>query len=141
MREEGPGRWAPLQCSVEHGESPLEACAREVRRLTGYHVSPSCAGVVYAAVNPEHDYTLVFVADAPTGGDESLPASLRWTDLHGFGHHDDVAPLHRALVPLLLGADGPLVVFLDGDGEDARVRDSAPIAHARLSPLVFAVAE
>jgi hypothetical protein len=44
------------------------------------------------------------------------------------------------MVPLLLTADGPLVVFLDGNDEEPVLRDSAPIPHARLSPLVFAVA-
>ena len=133
-------RLLPIQGSVKPGESPLQACAREVHERTGFHVSPSCAGVIYAAEDAEHDYTLVFIADAPPQTDNLAGTPLRWVDLHGFRHHEEVPQLHRDLVPLLLTADGPMVVFLDGDAAEPRVRDSAAIPHARLSPLVFAVA-
>ena len=141
MIEADDGRWVPIQSAVTKGESPLEACSREVTRLTGLHVSPSCAGVVYAVEDSEHDYTLVFVADATAEGSESLSKALRWVDLHGIKHRDDVPALHRELVPLLLTADGPLVVILDNDGPEPLLKESAPIAHARLSPLVFAIAQ
>ena len=143
MVEAGHGmdRLLPIQAAVRTGESPLAACAREVHARTGFHVSPSCAGVIYAAEDSEHDYTLVFVADAPAESENLAGTSLRWVNLHGFRHDERVPLLHRDLVPLLLTADGPLVVFLDGEQEEPRLRDSAPIPHARLSPLVFAVAQ
>lgn len=143
LMQEAPevGRLAPLQCVVEKGESPLEACAREVRRLTGFHISPSCAGVIYAAEDAEHDYTLVFVADAPATAGETPPESLQWVALQGIRERTDVPLLHRELVPLLLTADGPMVVFIDAQAEEPHLKSSAPIAHARLSPLVFAVAQ
>src|SRR5688572_20623458 len=143
MIEDGPSldRLLPIQGAVRVGESPLAACAREVHARTGFHVSPSCAGVIYAAEDSEHDYTLVFVADAPAESDNLAGTPLRWVDLHGFRQQERVPQFHRDLVPLLLTADGPLVVFLDGGPEEPRLRDSAPIPHARLSPLVFAVAQ
>ena len=92
MIEGGPGmdRLLPIHGAVRPGESPLAACAREVHDRTGFHVSPSCAGVVYAAEDAEHDYTLVFVADAPAGSDNLAGTPLRWVDLHGFRHHEQV---------------------------------------------------
>jgi ADP-ribose pyrophosphatase YjhB (NUDIX family) len=129
----------PIQGIVRSGESPLAACAREVHDRTGFHISPSCAGVIYAGADAEHDYTLVFIADAPAAAANVTGSALRWVDLHALKEHDAVPPLHREMVPLLLTADGPLVVFLDGSEEEPTLRDSAPIPHARLSPLVFAV--
>ena len=142
MLEDGPGlaRLLPIHGAVKPGESPLEACAREVFERTGFHVSPSCAGVVYAGEDAEHQYTLVFVADAPLQAESLTGTALRWVDLQSFHHEEEVPLLHRDLVPLLLTADAPLVVFLNGDQDEPRVRDSAPIPHARLSPLVFAIA-
>jgi 8-oxo-dGTP pyrophosphatase MutT (NUDIX family) len=141
MIEGGPqlNRLLPIQGSVRSGESPLAACAREVHERTGFHVSPSCAGVIYASADAEHDYTLVFVADAPASAAEVINSALRWVELQAIKQHDSVPSLHREMVPLLLTADGPLVVFLDGNDEEPALRDSAPIPHARLSPLVFAV--
>jgi len=143
MIEGGPelGSLLPIQGAVRPGESPLAACAREVHSRTGFHVSPSCAGVIYAAENSEHDYTLVFVADAPLASANLAGSALRWVDLRRFRQAERVPALHRDLVPLLLTADGPLVVFLDGDEDEPRLRESAPIPHARLSPLVFAVVQ
>jgi ADP-ribose pyrophosphatase YjhB (NUDIX family) len=144
MIEAGPGmdRLLPIQGPVRRGESPLAACAREVFDRTGYHVSPSCAGVIYAAEDSEHDYTLVFIADAPAGSENLAGTPLRWVDLRAFRQQEQVSQLHRDLVPLLLTADGPLIVFLDSsDTEGQRLRDAAPIPHARLSPLVFAIAQ
>lgn len=130
----------PLGADVRRGESPLEACIRAVQERTGFHVSPSCAGVVYAAEDSEHDYTLVFVADAPESA-LTPGKGLRWVDLPGFPHYADIPPLHRQLVPLILTSDGPVVIVLDGNGESPQVKEHALIPHARLSPLVFAVAE
>jgi 8-oxo-dGTP pyrophosphatase MutT (NUDIX family) len=143
MIEGGPGldRLLPIQAAVRPGESPLAACAREVFERTGFHVSPSCAGVIYASADSEHDYTLVFIADAPAATANLAGTPLRWVDLHSFRQQPSVPQFHRDLVPLLLTADGPLVVFLDGDEQEPRLRDSAPIPHARLSPLVFAIAQ
>jgi hypothetical protein len=144
MIEAGPelSRLLPIQAEVRPGESPLAACTREVRERLGVTVSPSCAGVIYAAEDAEHDYTLVFIADAPPAAANVAGTSLRWVELQGIKHHDAVPALHREMVPLLLMADGPMVVFLDGgDAEEPRLGSSAPIPHARLSPLVFAIAE
>lgn len=142
MIEDGPqlNRLLPIQGAVRSGESPLAACAREVHERTGFHVSPSCAGVIYGAADAEHDYTLVFIADVPAAAAEAIGSALRWVELQAIKQHDSVPALHREMVPLLLTADGPLVVFLDGNDEEPVLRDSAPIPHARLSPLVFAVA-
>jgi ADP-ribose pyrophosphatase YjhB (NUDIX family) len=141
--EGGPqlDRLLPIQGAVRSGESPLAACAREVYDRTGFHVTPSCAGVIYAAAGTEHDYTLVFIADAPLQAANLAGSALRWVELKGLKQQEAVPPLHRDLVPLLLTADGPLVVFLDGSEEEPTLRESAPIPHARLSPLVFAIAE
>jgi len=140
--EPGLNRLLPIQAEVRAGESPLAACTREVRERIGFSVSPSCAGVIYAAEDAEHDYTLVFIADAPPAAANLAGTSLRWVELQGIKQHEAVPALHREMVPLLLTADGPLVVFLDGNkGEEPTLRDSAPIPHARLSPLVFAIAE
>jgi ADP-ribose pyrophosphatase YjhB (NUDIX family) len=143
MVSAGDGRLTPLAAEVATGESPLEACGREVLKRTGFHVSPSCAGIVYSDEDPEHDYTLVFIADAPDGAPPRQDASLRWIDLAGFKQQTDA--LHRELVPLMLTADEPLAVLLDlpdapGAGEP-RIKESAPIPVARLSPLVFAIVE
>jgi hypothetical protein len=98
--------------------------------------------VIYAAEDAEHDYTLVFIADAPPAAANLTGTSMRWVELQGIRRHDSVPALHREIVPLLLTADGPMVVFLDGsDAEEPTLRSSAPIPHARLSPLVFAIAE
>jgi hypothetical protein len=137
------GRLSPFAAEVGKGDSPLETCGREVLKRTGFHVSPSCAGIVYSDEDPEHDYMLVFIADAPDGVAALQDASLRWIDLTGFKQQTDA--LHRELVPLMLTADEPLAVLLDlpdspGEGEP-RVKESAPIPVARLSPLVFAVVE
>lgn len=142
MLEAGPGldRLLPIQAEVRPGESPLAACSREVRERTGFQVSPSCAGVIYATADAEHDYTLVFIADAPAGAANLAGTSMRWVDLPTFKERPEVPLLHREMVPLLLTADGPLVVFLDGSGEEPTLGESAPIPHARLSPLVFAIA-
>lgn len=142
MIEAGSGlsRLLPIQAEVRSGESPLAACTREVRERTGYQVSPSCAGVIYAGEDAEHDYTLVFIADAPAAAENVAGTSMRWVELQTIRERTDVPQLHREMVPLLLTADGPLVVFLDGSGDEPTLRESAPIPHARLSPLVFAIA-
>jgi ADP-ribose pyrophosphatase YjhB (NUDIX family) len=133
-----PGSLAPPRWNVLPGESPLQACVREVLASTGLHVTPSCAGVTYAAAAPEHDYTLVFIADAPAppGG----VAGQHWVELQDLRRDETVSALYRELIPLFLTADGPLVVFLEGEGDQTRLREFAPIPHARLSPLVFATA-
>ena len=144
MIEAGPelSRLLPIQAEVRAGESPLAACTREVRERTGFTVSPSCAGVIYAAEDAEHDYTLVFIADAPSAAAVLAGTSMRWVELQGIRHHEAVPALHREMVPLLLTADGPMVVFLDcSEAGEPTLRSSAPIPHARLSPLVFAIAE
>jgi ADP-ribose pyrophosphatase YjhB (NUDIX family) len=141
MVSAGDGRLSPFAAEVGKGESPLEACGREVQKRAGFQVSPSCAGIVYSDEDPEHDYTLVFIADAPDEAGTPQDASLRWIDLPGFKQLAN--PLHRELVPLMLMADEPLAILLDlpeGAGEP-RIKESAPIPVARLSPLVFAIVE
>ncbi len=139
--EPGSGNFLPIHASVPAGESPLEACGRAVLQRTGFHVSPSCAGVIYAPEDAEHDYTLIFVADAPAGSENLAGSGLRWAGLHGIRDDGAVPPLQRELIPLILTADGPLVVMLEAGADEPRIKEHAPIAHARLSPLVFAIAK
>lgn len=130
----------PLRAEVRPGESPIAACTRAVQDRTGYHVSPSCAGVIYGTQDAEHDYTLVFIAEAPGQAATLSSSALHWVDPLRLDAEASVAPLQREMLPLLLQADGPLVIFLEGSGDSTSLRESAPIPHARLSPLVFAVA-
>lgn len=141
----GAGMLLPIGGPVEPGESPLQACLREVREETGLHVSPSCVAVIFnEAPGQTIDYRLTFVADAPAG--EPVPGaagSLEWVDLSELTGRDDVPAHDRELIPRLLASSGPLAVVLDVDTSTdpwtRRLRDISPIDPARLGPLVFGV--
>ena len=128
---------------VREGESPLQACVREVEARTGLRIIPSCAGLFFVA-SPGHiaDYGLAFVAEASALAETADPA-LEWLALSELATRTDLTPADRDLIPRLLATDHPLAIVLAPDLEtDPATRHVVAVSAmdaARLSPLVFAV--
>jgi hypothetical protein len=132
---------------VEAGESPLEACAREVRQWTGFHANPSCVALISSLTQGhELDYHLAFVIEAPEEAlDVPLKGDAEWVLVDGLAGREDVPALERELLPQLLGSHLPVSVVIELDSATEpptkKLVDISPIELARLSPLVFAVAD
>jgi ADP-ribose pyrophosphatase YjhB (NUDIX family) len=132
----------PIGTAVNSGESPLEACLRAVRELTGLHINPSCAAIVLTE-NTDHavDYHLSFIAEEHD--EEPAPdraAGLVWVSIGEVGARDDIPALERALIPRLLTSGAPVAVIIETAADGSRrIKDVSLFDPARLSPLVFAV--
>ncbi len=141
-----PGMLLPIGGKVGPGESPLQACLREVREETGLHVAPSCAAVIANLTSGlAAGYGLTFIAELPAGENpsEGTEAELEWVALSDLPSRQDVPELDRELIPRLLASGRPLSVIVDVDTSTEphtrRVVAVSGIDPARLSPLVFAV--
>jgi ADP-ribose pyrophosphatase YjhB (NUDIX family) len=140
-----PGMLLPVGGHVEAGESPLEACLREVREETGLTVTPSCVAVVFSgAAETTGEYKLTFVAEAASElVTPSAASALEWVAVESLTEREDVPALDRELIPRVLASSSPLAIVLDVDATTEpytrKLVSVSAIDPARLSPLVFAV--
>ncbi len=130
----------PISGEVEEGEVPLHASTRIIAGETGLQITPSCAAVILND-DAAASYCLIFVAEIPSETlSRSSTSTLEWVPLNEVATRLDLSELNRALIPTVLGVSAPIVVALDVGPDGAqRIKETAPIDLARLSPLVFAV--
>ena len=107
VRKRGTSRFMLVGGTLEPGETPIQAAAREAVEEVGVEpVDLDLLGEFLAEAANEPDHLVqstVFtasLASEPRAGNEI--AELRWMGLGDAGHHDDLAPLlEHHVLPVL----------------------------------------